>query len=306
MLTFRFAALRPSYLSHFASVLGAAAIFAGQSQAGVIIDYPNFSSTAGLTLVGSTTTTSSQLELTPAAIGQSGAAYSTTAVPLGAGDTFSTTFQFQITDTGGIDPADGITFVLAASPSGLGTGGGDIGYGGVGNSVAIEFDTYDNGSDDGDSSNHVAIDEDGSIDDGTSGGDQDLVNAYGVSSCGFPSSYLASGCMANGDIWSVTIGYDGTNLAVSVWDMSGTHAEAAPFTIYTAQPVNISSFLGTTNAYVGFTGGTGSGFEQQDILNWELANTSTLPPPSTTPEPATMTLVFAGIAGIVLAKRRRS
>jgi hypothetical protein len=168
-------------LVFLSAVAGALAL---QSQAALIIDYPNFSSTSGLTLVGSTTTTANQLELTAAAIGQSGAAYSTTALALGASDTFSTQFQFQITNTGGIDPADGITFVLAASPTGLGTGGGDIGYGGVPNSLAIEFDTFNNGTDDGSSSNHVAIDEDGHIDDGTSEGDQDVVNAYGISNCG--------------------------------------------------------------------------------------------------------------------------
>jgi hypothetical protein len=45
-------------------------------------------------------------------------------------------------------------------------------YGGVGNSVGIEFDTYDNGGADGDSSNHVAIDEDGNITNGTSQSDR--------------------------------------------------------------------------------------------------------------------------------------
>ncbi|MGH9639292.1 MAG: lectin-like domain-containing protein, partial [Bryobacteraceae bacterium] len=55
---------------------------------------------------------------------------------LGASDTFSTWFQFRFTDSGGIDPADGITFVLAASPTGLGGVGGAIGYQGVANSMA--------------------------------------------------------------------------------------------------------------------------------------------------------------------------
>lgn len=277
-------------------VLASATVFALPSQAGIIISYPDFSSTSGLTLVGSATTTSNQLELTPGATGQSGAAYSTTAVPLGASDTFSTTFQFQFTNTGGIDPADGITFVLAASPAGLGTGGGDIGYGGVGNSVAIELDTYNNGSSDGNSSNHVAIDEDGHIDDGTSQGDQNLVNVYGISSCGFGAT---AGCMSNGDIWTATIGYDGTNLSMTLFDTTG---EGSPFTVYSSQALNIASLLGTNTAFVGFTAGTGAGFEQQDILNWQLANTATLPG---TPEPSTVGLVIAGIAGIVLMKRRR-
>jgi hypothetical protein len=273
----------------------AATVFALQSQAGTIISYSDFSSTSGLTLVGSATTSSNQLELTPASTSQSGAAYSTTGVPLGASDTFSTTFQFQFTNTGGIDPADGITFVLAASPTGLGTGGGDIGYGGVGNSVAIEFDTYDNGSSDGDSSNHVAIDEDGHIDDGTSQSDQNLVNVYGISNCGFTKT---PGCMSNGDIWTATISYNGTNLAMTLWDTTG---ESSPFTVYTSQALNISSLLGTNTAFVGFTAGTGSGFEQQDILNWQLSNTATL---NAAPEPSTLGLVIVGVAGIALAKRR--
>jgi hypothetical protein len=268
--------------------------FALHSQAATIINYPDFSSTAGLTLVGSTGTTGNQLELTPGAGGQSGAAYSTTAVSLGASDTFSTTFQFQFTNTGGIAPADGITFVLAANPTGLGVGGGGMGYQGVGNSVAIEFDTFNNGSDDGGSSNHVAIDEDGHIDDGSASADQDLVNVYGIGSCGFAAG---AGCMSNGDIWTVTIGYDGTNLSLSIFDP----AEGSAYTVYTAQALNIESFLGTTSAFVGFTAGTGSGFEQHDILDWQLANTATL---GGVPEPATIGLVFAGIAGIALAKRR--
>ncbi len=118
--------LKSATLPHWRRLIFAAAaagVFALQSQAGVIINYPNFSSTAGLTLVGDTTTTGGQLEVTPGAIGQSGAAYSTTAVTLGASDTFSTQFQFQFTNAGGVDPADGITFVLAQSPAGLGPGG---------------------------------------------------------------------------------------------------------------------------------------------------------------------------------------
>jgi Na+/glutamate symporter len=143
----------------------------------------------------------------------------------------------------------------------------------------------------------VAIDEDGHIDDGSSEGDQDLVNVYGISSCGFAAG---AGCMSNGDIWTATISYNGTTLSMTLWDTTG---EGSPFTVYSSQALNIAPFLGTANAYVGFTGGTGAGFEQQDILNWELSNTATL---TGTPEPATLGLVFAGIAGIALVKRRRS
>lgn len=300
---------------HFLHFLGAAALLVLPSQAAVLFTYNGFSSTTGLTLVGDAATASTSdgtvLRVTPAAGGQAGAAYSTTAVQLGANDTFSTTFEFRFTDPGGWDPADGITFVLAASPSGLGGAGIGMGYGGVSNSVAIEFDTYNNGSVDSNSSNHVAIDENGNIANGNSESDQSLANVYGVSSCGFPTNgvppqnnYLTPGCMSNGDLWSVTIGYDGTSLSASLWDMSGAHAETSPFTAYTGTPINIASFLGTSQAFVGFTAGTGAGWENHDIINWTFANTATIGG-GTTPEPGTIGLMLCGLAGLLGLKRRR-
>lgn len=272
------------------------ALFGLQLQAGVLFNYPNFASTAGLTFAGNTATTTTSdgtvLRLTPASIGQSGAAYSTVAVPLGANATFSTTFQFRFTNTGGIDPADGITFVLAQSPNGLGNSGGGLGYEGVPNSVAIEFDTFENGGVDS-SSNHVAIDTNGVLT------DSNLTNLYGVSSC-VNGTNSAAGCMSNGDVWSVTIGYDGSNLSLSAWDTTG---EAAPMTVYSQLPINIASYLGTNTAYVGLTGSTGSGYENQDILNWTFANTATIPV-TDTPEPSAMALVGIGVIGLALVRRR--
>ncbi len=264
-------------------------------QANGIFDFPDFSSTTGLTFVGSAGQAGNQLQITPDGGGQSGAAYSTAAVALGSGDTFSTTFQFQYTGQGGIDPADGITFVMAASPTGLGASGGGMGYGGVGNSVAIEFDSYENGGNDY-NSNHVSIDEDGNI-----GEDASLVSPYGVGACDFYSGYQKTGCFSNGDVWSVTASYDGTNLSLSIWDQIGTYAQASPFTVYTSLPLNVAADLGTNTAYVGFTGGTGSGYEQQNILNWSFANDTSLG----TPEPSTWLLFGTAGIGLMTFRIRR-
>src|SRR5450755_1778073 len=104
------------------------------------VTYNGFASPSPpLTSVGSTgavvTGDGTVMRITPAAPGQSGAFYSTAPITLGANDTFSTQFQFRFTNTGGIDPADGITFVLAQNATGLGVGGGGLGYLGVANSV---------------------------------------------------------------------------------------------------------------------------------------------------------------------------
>ena len=230
------------------------------------------------------------LRLTPATVGQSGAAYSTTAVPLGNNATFSTQFQFRFTGQGGIDPADGITFVLSNNTTGLGEGGGGIGYqGAAGNSVAIEFDTYLNGGVDT-SSNHVAVDINGVL------SNTSLVNVYGVANCDFYAGYTQAGCMANGHLWTVLITYDGAHLNVTLTDP----AKGTTFTALSNYAINLASILGQNTAYVGFTSGTGSGWENHDIINWTFSNAATL---TTAPSsvPALSGWSMAGLIALLAA-----
>ena len=96
----------------------------GSVTSGTLFTYNGFSNKTGLTLVGNAITTATSdgtvLRLTPAVSSQSGAAYATTPVTLGNNATFSTRFQFRFTGQGGQDPADGITFVMGTTTTGLG------------------------------------------------------------------------------------------------------------------------------------------------------------------------------------------
>lgn len=306
----------------------AAAAFAvlmmsGAAQSAVVINYSGGfpdCNTAELTCVGNPitpSTSSGVLILTPGMGDQSGAAFSTTAIELGPNATFSTTFQFQflpgvdsVDGPYGWDPADGITFILARDSSGLGGGGGGLGYDGILNSVAIEFDTWNNGGADNDSSNHVAVNTGGTLEAPIA-----YANPYGVTTClanGQPGEInTRNGCMSNGHVWSVTIGYDGGTHALTVQVQDGA---LAPQLLFTAN-VDIVAALGYDpvndpepfQAFVGFTGGTGAGWEEHRILNWQFATDTTLSPepPSGVPLPATSGLMALGLAALGIATTRR-
>jgi hypothetical protein len=249
----------------------------GQGQTETI-SYPNFLSTSGLNLVPYAVTTTGYLgqevlRLTPAKMSQGGAAWSTNSVSFSSGaGTFSTFFQFQITNPSQ-PPADGIVFVLQTVSNGVGFNGGLIGYGGITPSVGIEFDTYLNPEFDDPNDNHVGIDIGGSL--------VSLMTATpgGVANCTSPMGVAS--CMANGDLWSVWIDYDGANLVVAVADKSMTR----PATNLISYPINLPCVLaggnpnGTncptpaTTAYVGFTSGTGTFYENHDIVDWTYTNT---------------------------------
>jgi hypothetical protein len=77
-----------------------------------------------------------------------------------------------------------------------------------------------------------------------------------------------AGCMANGHLWSVWIDYDGSALHVALADNSVDRpADLINF------PVTLGSALKSAAAYVGFTAGTGGGYENQDIISWQYRST---------------------------------
>ena len=154
-----------------------------------------------------------------------------------AADTFSTFFQFRITNPGGIDPADGIVFALRDSPQALGGTGGGEGYNGIGNSIAVKFDTYKHDGEIND--NHVSVLTNGQLT------EADAQTPYGVSNCHHPVN--VTGCMANGHLWSVWIDFDGASIHVALADNSTTR----PADLINA-PMTIPLILTAGNAWVGF------------------------------------------------------
>lgn len=209
------------------------------------LTFNDFSNISTLTLNGNAAKHHNVLRLTSALGGQDGSAFSNTALNA---TKFSSFFKFRISKRG-VTGADGFAFVIQAnSPNAIGYAGGDLGYSGIGNSVAIEFDTYYNGEHNDINANHIGIDINGSVNhDGT-------LPVKRV----FPS-------LSNAQIWYVWLDYDGTKLEVRL-----SPTEIRPIKAKLKAKLNIPEILGNvTHAYVGFTAATGGSWENHDILAWE-------------------------------------
>ena len=278
-----------------ALTLAAASAVAASPAAAQSFSYPDFSDVSQLTLNGNAYQNGNKLTLTNATDGQSGSAWSTQLVHLGSQASFSSVFQFEILDHGGlpgwgIDGADGLTFTLQNNSNSVGSSGGGIGYYGIPNSVTVEFDTYQNGEWGDPSSNHVGINTNGNL--------FSLVTAN------------EGTLFDNGNSWWAWIDYDGVtgNLAVR-WAQNAIRPAAAML----SYNLDIAAILGgggspVEDAYVGFTSATGAGWGQHNILSWNFEDSfdpNGAPLPTTTPEPGTVVMLATGLAGIVAVRRKR-
>ncbi|MFZ3263744.1 MAG: choice-of-anchor D domain-containing protein [Terriglobales bacterium] len=220
------------------------------------------------------------LQLTPNQTGQAGSAWYNTQQPVTA--PFSTTFTFQLSDPSTYT-ADGIAFVIQNSTAGtgaLGNGGCSMGFaedltgacapatGGITNSVAVAFKTYDNGSN-YPGPNSVSIESNGTG-----------ANCIDLSPCTIAvNGSLPGGIyLADGNIHAVTVAYTLQPTAAQtnclgednvplpcldvILDGNDLFPAGVQFDMSTIGPTEANT------AWVGFTGGTGGGDDNQDILSW--------------------------------------
>ncbi|MGD0938418.1 MAG: chitobiase/beta-hexosaminidase C-terminal domain-containing protein [Terracidiphilus sp.] len=217
----------------------AIAVYTISSGSTSYISYPaNGFTASALNLINGATVTGGMMQLTNGGTGETRAAWFTTAVPV---QSFHTTFTFEQLNA----TADGMTFTIQDTGSGiwaLGDPGGGLGYQGIGNSVAVKFDLYNNA---GEGSDSTGLYTDGAT---------PTVPAIDLSSTGIN--------FHSGDVISVQLVYNGTTLSMTLTD---TVTNATVTEVFT---VNIPSVVGGSTAYVGFTGATGGSTATQNVLSW--------------------------------------
>jgi hypothetical protein len=217
------------------------------------INYGSGFSTLGLTFNGSAKLNRTRLRLTDTGKNEAGSAF--VSMPVGV-QNFTSAFSFQLSDAN----AEGFTFTIqGVGPAALGPSGGGLGYGpakpagtpGIANSVAVKFDIYNEAGE--------GMDSTGLYLDGASPTTPALnLTASGVA-------------LRSGDVFNVNMTYDGTTLTMTITDATNSSQ-----TFTTSWTINIPGTVGSNNAYVGFTGGTGGLTAIQEILDWTyLTNQAT-------------------------------
>ncbi|HMB00005.1 MAG TPA: L-type lectin-domain containing protein, partial [Spirochaetota bacterium] len=213
------------------------------------IIYQDFSDISGLSLNDDAAQVSGNiLRLTPSVGWQNGSAWLSAQETITNG--FKTTFTFRISELNGpLWGADGFAFVIHTNAlSTIGADGGGMGYDGVTNAFAIEFDTfYNGGADDGLGKNHTGIHVGGPT-------TPVLQGNYRTATSNIPN-------MSDGDVHTVYIDYKPGDLKLYIDDMT---------TPVLTDNITIDNELALDNgkAWIGFTAATGADYENHDIESW--------------------------------------
>jgi hypothetical protein len=201
-----------------------------------------------LRLVGDAVRVVSDVRVTPSSSRlQAGAAWLVSKQTVAAG--FQTSFQFQIS---GVvqNPGDGFAFVIQnESNSALGSEASGNGYKGMGNSVAVEFDTTYHDYEEDPVPQHIAVHTLGAADN----------TAHERASIGSAETPID---LADGQVHTVTIEYSPGILNVY---LDGDENPVLSVEIDLAATIRLDDGA----AWVGFTASTEPGFrENHDILSW--------------------------------------
>jgi glucose/arabinose dehydrogenase len=221
-----------------------------------LFTFNNFTSSNidNLAFNGNASQSGTSLRLVPDLSNSSGSGFFKQALAIDGNTSFSTQFTFQLSGTQGTNGADGFTFMLQNAPNGLtslGSTGGNLGYGGITKSIAIEFDTYQNTFDT--SNNNISILRDGNA-------ISPIVTA--------PATFDLN----SGNPLTTWVEYTSATKTLQVFL---ANSNTKPATAALSTNIDLATVLGD-RAYLGFSGATGGSRNAEDIQAWSFSSNSQL------------------------------
>jgi subtilisin-like proprotein convertase family protein len=219
----------------------------GPSASTLAAHYKDFSSTAGLNLVGAATRVGSALRLTPAAVGLNGNAWLSTKQQCANG--FDTNFKFQFSNQGGWPPgSDGMFFAVQnqgpAVPNFMQLGD-------TNSYVSVFFNTFMNWPGATDTVHWDVSDNSVGI----------VINGLYKAQTDLNDLNIH---LKDGAVHEARVLYDGNTMTVWLDTVLVLDHIAVP-TLKTVATDN------TGSSWVGFGAGTGMGYQNHDILSWDFA-----------------------------------
>ena len=113
--------------------------------------------------------------------------------------------------------------------------------------MGVEFDTYNNGTQDQNDPNHIGIDTNGNM-------------------TSIALTHI-SPRFNDGGVWFAWVDYDGV---AKVLQGRVNKTGVRPVNPDVSATVDLPAILGTNNVFVGFTSGTGAGGNTHEIIAWQL------------------------------------
>lgn len=232
-------------------------------------DFATFAGAPGLNLNGNAAISGAALRLTTNLANQVGSAFLSNPLTIGPDTSFATRWVFRVHGTA--DGADGMTFTIqGVGANAIGAAGGGIGYDGLGQSLAIEVDNF-------------------------AGATDPNANHLGILSSGNVAAHLATFTpgwdLENAASHTVWVEYDGPANQLRVYAAQGIVTDR-PTSPVMAATVDLPALVGS-QAWFGFTAGTGGAFNNHDIEAWNLSvNAFALPASPLVVAPGNQTTVL--------------
>ncbi len=244
-------------------------------------EYTDFTDDANISYTGKARRENTNIRLTESDVNRVGAAWYKYQMPVKNG--FTTEFSFRMTDgengtqsDSSCPGADGLAFVIQNNDTkAVGLPGGRIGYDPVPNSLAVEFDLFDNDENQIESlgdpnGNHIAVMSKGKE-----------ANSSNHSS----GAELGKRCeifelLSNATVYYSKIDYNIKEAVLRVYLSKTRDLFNNPFVeIRNLDLAKLLDLYEGEWAYVGFTSATGSSYQNHDILSWKFC-----PKPTDSPQ----------------------
>ena len=249
-------------------------------------EFPTFENPLKIIFVDNAVRVGNYIQLTSAIVNRAGAIWYADPLPVISG--FKTEFSFRIRsgsnntcEDNSIPGADGLAFVIQNfMPYAIGNIGGGIGYDGIPNSVAIEFDTFSNDSTQIENffdpnGNHLAVQSNGRLENSS--------KHTPKTTLGINTNIIQ--LKTDGTVYYSMIIYTEKTKTLEIYLDTTREFSEPVLVVNNFDLFNLLKLERGYRAYLGFTSATGCAYETHELLSWYVCPTPPDPTRGVEPDP---------------------